>query len=210
MKKLSILFLTLAMTLSISACGGNDAELAAMQAQLDALTQQIANDGISEEQKALMAENEALKQEVAALQAEVAGLKQQILYSGTQGLLLQCGEKIAAMGTPVQFAKAYEYHCKQFTDSNGKSIPVDVLLMLSKDNAGYIYDNNSGKLIFNATLPDPKTSGTGFIFEDIHDVYAYLRDFEVTILINGSIWSDGEMLKQIDEADIDAVNAALN
>ena len=212
MKKLMVL--ALVATLFLASCGGgNDAEMAALQAQMDLLMQQMNNQqggsGDNEAQAALQAENEALKAEIAALQAEVENLKFQLEFSGIRGLLLECRQKIVAESGPVEIAKAYEYQCKNFTDQNGKVIPVDLVLILTEENVGYIYDNKNGSFVNAKGLPEPKTGNGGFVFDDIRDVYSFLKDFEAIIVINNGLWADSEILDKVAREDVDAVNAAL-
>ncbi len=75
MKKTIAFILAALLCLGLSACGGNDAELAAMQAQLDALSQQLSTGesaemaALREAYEALLAENEALKSELAELKS---------------------------------------------------------------------------------------------------------------------------------------------
>ena len=63
MKKLISIILSFVILFSIGACGSGSDELAAMQAQIDALSQQINSSGNSE-LEALRLENEELKTKI--------------------------------------------------------------------------------------------------------------------------------------------------
>ncbi len=74
-KYISILFV-LIILICLCSCGSNSSELDDMQAQLDALTQQLSNGesekmaALREAYEALLAENEALKKEIAELKSK--------------------------------------------------------------------------------------------------------------------------------------------
>ena len=73
MKKIIAFLLALTCFLSLTACGGQNDELAAMQAQIDALAQQLDKADTSE-LEALKKENEELKAKIAELEAQLSAV----------------------------------------------------------------------------------------------------------------------------------------
>lgn len=128
MRKYISFILASLLAITLSACSGNEAELAAMQAQIDALSKQINSDGVSmEEYNALIEENEALKAQIAQLEIDAAQAAEAVQQSAPREEHQVIADAVSSLIQSEHYAQWQELYTYFTGDAPSEPEIVDVV-----------------------------------------------------------------------------------